>query len=62
MVKKKQQIITKQQYSDLDECDCGKSPFKYHDVTKNVYIAKCANVKHELDLKTKKWKTTTTGN
>jgi hypothetical protein len=53
--KKKQVAITKNEYYALDECDCGKAPFKYHDVTKNVYIAKCANVKYDLDLKTKKW-------
>jgi len=54
-LKKKPQILTKNDFDNLDECDCGRTPFKYHNTSNNTHVAKCAYFKHELDLKTKKW-------
>jgi hypothetical protein len=47
--------VTKEYFYECNECFCGKEPFKYHDVSKNIYIRKCKNIPKELDLKTKEW-------
>jgi len=48
-------FLTKQSFFELDECKCGKQPFRYHNTSSNVFTAKCNSTKHEYDLKTKKW-------
>ena len=42
-------ILTHSDFFDLDECDCCKPLFKFHDSTRNVFIAKCAYVEKEYD-------------
>jgi len=34
---------------------CGKPLFRYHDVSKNIYVSKCASTKYVLDIKTRKF-------
>ena len=51
----KPKILTKDAFFDIEECECGKHVFKYHDTSKNSFFMKCANSKYELDIKTKKW-------
>ena len=53
--KKQPQILTKYAFCNIEECHCGKPVFKYHNTSKNVYILKCAYVKYDYDIKTKKW-------
>jgi hypothetical protein len=48
-------ILTKKDFFQIDECNCGKNPFRYTDVSKNVYVAKCPLMKEEYDIKTKTW-------
>ena len=48
-------ILTKKDFFQIEECNCGKNPFKYHDSSKNVYTSKCSYTREEYDLKTKKW-------
>lgn len=47
--------LTAQDFFQLDECHCGKNLFKYHNVSKNEYYAKCSMVREEYDLKAKHW-------
>ena len=49
-------FITKEQYDSIEECNCGGPVFKYHNTSKNVFVAKCGLYKEiiELDKKTKK--------
>jgi hypothetical protein len=54
-LKKKPQVLTKNAFCDIVDCHCGKPVFKYHNTSKNIFILKCAYVKYEYDLKTKKW-------
>lgn len=48
-------FLTRKDFFQIDECKCGKSPFRYQNVSKNQYIMKCAYVKEEFDIKTRKW-------
>jgi hypothetical protein len=48
-------ILTHKAFSQIDECKCGKNPFRYHDVTHNVYVLKCSTTKEQFDIKTKSW-------
>jgi hypothetical protein len=48
-------ILTKNDFDELCECDCGKPFIRYHNSSKNIFYAKCANVEEEYDFKTKKW-------
>jgi hypothetical protein len=48
-------IYTKSDFLDLEECHCGKSLFRFHDTSKNIYVVKCAYSNTEYDIKTKKW-------
>jgi len=52
---KRPTFLTKKDFFQIEECKCGKSPFRYKDISKNVYVAKCPFVKEELDIKTRKW-------
>lgn len=49
------QKITKNEWLNTDSCNCGKNIFKYHDVSDNVFVAKCSVTKYELDIKTREW-------
>ena len=48
-------LLTKNDFNDLYECNCGKNLFKYTDESKNISYAKCNYVKEEYDIKNKKW-------
>ena len=48
-------ILTKEQFNNENECKCGKQLFKYHNVSKNMFISKCTNTPEEYDIKLKKW-------
>ena len=50
-------ILTKKAFFQIEECNCGKNPFRYHNITKNSYFVKCPLSNEELDIKTKKWVT-----
>ena len=47
--------LTKNDFDDLEECECGKPFFKYSNSSKNIFYAKCANFDKEYDFKTKRW-------
>jgi len=47
--------LTKNDFDEIDECNCGKNLFRYHDSSKNIYFAKCAYMKEEYDIKKKTW-------
>jgi len=47
--------LTKKDFFQIEECKCGKSPFKYHNTSKNEFIAKCNTHKEEYDVKSRKW-------
>jgi hypothetical protein len=49
--------LTRDDFLNLEECECGKPFFKFNNSSKNTFIAKCANFKEEYDMKTKKWTT-----
>jgi hypothetical protein len=53
--KKFPSILTKNDYFSIEECHCGKPPFKYHNTSKNIYVSKCNTVKEEYDIKARKW-------
>ena len=48
-------VLIKKDFLQINECNCGKNPFRYHDASKNIYVAKCPFVKEEFEIKTKKW-------
>jgi hypothetical protein len=50
------QFITKDNYDSIDECNCGGPVFKFHNTSKNVFVAHCGLFKRiiEFDKKTKK--------
>ena len=48
-------ILTKNAFFQIDECNCGKKPFSYHNTSKNEYYSKCTLTKEEYDIKSKKW-------
>ena len=52
---KKPTILTKNDFFKIDECYCGKRVFRYHNSSKNYYVARCSNPKEEYDTKLKKW-------
>ena len=43
--------LTKNEFDEINECDCGKNLYRYHDSSNNIYFAKCAYVKEEYDIK-----------
>ena len=43
-------FITKEIYDNIEECNCGGPVFKYHDVSKNIFIVKCGYHKKILDI------------
>lgn len=47
--------LTAKDFFQLEQCQCGKSLFRYHNTSKNEYIAKCSIPKEEYDIKTRKW-------
>ena len=47
--------LTKNDFDEINECDCGKNLYRYHDSSKNIYFAKCAYMKEEYDIKKKTW-------
>ena len=47
--------LTKKDFFEIEECKCGKTPFKYHNTSKNEFILKCNTPPEEYDLKTRKW-------
>uniref|UniRef100_A0A6C0I9Z1 Uncharacterized protein n=1 Tax=viral metagenome TaxID=1070528 RepID=A0A6C0I9Z1_9ZZZZ len=51
--------ITFEDWKDLDICECGGPLFKYHDCSKNAFIAKCGHLKEYQIIdpvtKKKKW-------
>jgi hypothetical protein len=47
--------LTAKDFFQLDECHCGKNLFRYHNVSKNEYIAKCNTAREEYDLKSRHW-------
>ena len=48
-------VLTKKDFLQIEECNCGKKPFKYIDTSKNIYTSKCNYTKEEYDVKSKKW-------
>jgi len=48
-------FLTRDDFFNIDECDCGKPVFRYHNTSKNMFMLKCSYVNEEFDLKTKKW-------
>ena len=48
-------VLTKKDFLQIEECNCGKKPFKYIDTSKNIYTSKCNYTKEEYDIKSKKW-------
>ena len=49
--------FSKLDFFELEECKCNKPLFRFHDTSKNTYIAKCAYTTIEYDLKLKSWVT-----
>ena len=49
------QLLSKEDFFDIEECECGKPVFKFHNTSKNMYVMKCVNTPQEYDLKAKKW-------
>ena len=47
---KKKEFVTKNVYDSIEECKCGGPVFKYHDTSKNVFIAKCGYFKKIIDI------------
>jgi hypothetical protein len=54
-MKENKVLLTRQAFFDIDECKCGKTPFRFHNTSKNIFTVKCNNTKEEFDIKTKKW-------
>jgi hypothetical protein len=50
-------FYTRRDFFELEECHCGKALFRFHDTTKNIYVAKCQYTPTEFDLKMKRWVT-----
>jgi hypothetical protein len=49
------QLLSKEDFFDIEECECGKPVFKFHNTSKNIHVMKCTSTNQEYDLKTKKW-------
>ena len=47
-------ILTKKDFLQIEECHCGKSPFRYHNTSRNIMVAKCSLPTEEYDTKQKK--------
>jgi len=47
--------LTKKDFFEIEECKCGKTPFRYHNTSKNEFIVKCNTPPEEYDLKSRKW-------
>ena len=47
--------LTKKDFFNIEECNCGKTPFRYHNTSKNEFIVKCNTPTDEYDLKLKRW-------
>jgi hypothetical protein len=49
----KMKVVDKNTFSEIEKCNCGKDPFRYHNTSKNVFNAKCSSFKYEYtrDLK-----------
>jgi hypothetical protein len=50
-------VLTKKQFNELYECDCGKPLFKFTDTSRNISYARCSYTKEEYDIKKKAWVT-----
>jgi hypothetical protein len=50
-------IVTKKQFNELYECNCGKPLFKFTDTSRNISYARCNYTKEEYDIKKKAWVT-----
>jgi len=50
-------FLTKKAFDEIQECHCGKHPFKFHNSSQNIFIAKCNFTNDEFDIKTKQWNT-----
>ncbi len=48
-------VLTRNDFFSIEECDCGKHPFRYHNTSKNEFVLKCSITKDEYDIKLKKW-------
>ena len=48
-------VVTRNVFLGLNECACGKYPFRFHNTSKNEFIAKCSTTREEYDPKLKKW-------
>jgi hypothetical protein len=42
-VNPKNRFMTKKDFYNLTECPCGKKVFRYHNTSKNVFVARCSN-------------------
>ena len=49
-------FVTRQVYDDTEECNCGGPIFKFHNTSRNVFVAKCGYFKKiiEIDKETKR--------
>ena len=49
-------FVTKKQYDQIEECNCGGPVLKYHNTSRNEFIAKCGYFKKiiEIDKETKR--------
>ena len=52
---KRPKVLTRNDFFSIEECDCGKHPFRYHNTSKNEFVLKCSITKDEYDIKLKKW-------
>ena len=48
------ELLTKKDFFQIDECYCGKHPFRYLNVSKNQHFAKCNYTKEEYDPREQK--------
>ena len=48
-------FLSKKDFFQIEQCKCGKNPFKYHNTSKNEFVAKCNTPTEEFDIKMKKW-------
>ena len=48
-------IVDKNTFSEIEKCNCGKDVFRYHNTSRNVYVAKCSNYTHDYNRVLKNW-------
>jgi len=48
-------FLTKDDFFSIEDCNCGKPVFRYHNTSKNMFVMKCGYSEQEYDIKTKKW-------